>query len=87
MPPAQPDRSFDDKLSRFLFPLALCFGGYFAQASYSQIKSQLDRIEARQQADNITLAELNLRVLQLERLTGDNRSATHQPASRTQPEK
>lgn len=65
-------QTFNARLSHYALPIVLAMLGYLAQANYTAIKQQLDRIEARQQSDNITIAELKLRVLHLEQLTGNN---------------
>jgi hypothetical protein len=80
MPPTVSQRELDARITSWAMPIVLCLAGYFAQGSYSQIKAQLDRIEARQQSDNIAIAELKLRVLQLERLTGNNADSAVKPA-------
>jgi hypothetical protein len=69
-PPA--DDQFSQRVSHYLLPVVFGMAAWMAQRSYTDIKAQLDRIELRQQSDNVAIAELQLRVLHLERLTGNN---------------
>lgn len=73
---------FGQRISHYLMPAVLGCAVWMAQSSYNTIKSQLDRIEARQQSDNVSMTRLEMRVLQLERLTGNNSgAAVKQPAT------
>lgn len=66
------ESNFRRHAATYALPATLAACAYLAQSNYAAIKSQLDRIEARQRSDIVTLTELQLRVLQLERYTGNN---------------
>jgi hypothetical protein len=66
------DSTFSRHAAAYVLPATLAACAYLAQSNYAAIKAQLDRIEARQRADIVTLTELQIRVLQLERFTGNN---------------
>lgn len=68
MTAVQTDDSFNAKLSAYILPATLAICAFFAQQSYKQITDQLTRIEQRQGSDMIQIAEIKLRLLQLEQM-------------------
>jgi hypothetical protein len=76
----QQDAQFTQRISAYLLPVVFGMTAWMAQRSYGDIKAQLDRIEVRQQRDNVSIAELQLRVLHLEQLTGNNPAPAGQRA-------
>lgn len=78
MPTPDPaPRLFSQQASAYVLPAVLAVCAYLAQTNYTGIKNQLDRIENRQQIDNVTIAELKLRVLHIEQITGNNAAASY----------
>lgn len=57
---------FNERFSNYILPITLLILGYLAQQNYTRIISQLDRIEQRQGTDMVLIAELKLRILNLE---------------------
>lgn len=78
------DRQFSRRIGNYLLPAVLAVCAYLAQTNYAGIKAQLDRIESRQQSDNVTIAELKLRVLRLEQISGNNADALTDQRDRRQ---
>lgn len=77
--------SVEQRISHFILPAVFGCALWMAQSSYASIKGQLDRIEARQLTDNIAIAKLEMRVLQLERLTRDNPGAAFKQPGPNEP--
>lgn len=70
-------------MSAFILPTAVAICGFLLQNNYQQITTQLTRIEQRQTADMVKVAELQLRILQLEKQLSPTRSGLQpQPLSK-----
>lgn len=67
-------------------PITLLILGYMAQQNYQDIRAQLNRIEQRQGADMVQIAEMKLRILNLEQFAANQRdSGRPAPQIRTNP--
>lgn len=66
---------FNEKFSAYILPITLLILGYMAQQNYQEIRSQLNRIEQRQNADIVQIAEMKLRILNLEQNVTNQRDS------------